>query len=83
MEETVNEHYRQLLRLEAPWRVTAVEKDLAKETVTVCVRWPERTAVGCPQCGKACGVHDRLPERTWRHLSVMQYTLELRCAVPR
>ncbi len=61
MGKTVEEHYRQLLRLEAPWMVTAVEKDLAKETVTVCVRWPERTAVGCPQCGEAGVVHDRLP----------------------
>jgi transposase len=28
-------------------------------------------------------IYDRLPERTWRHLSVMQYRLELRCATPR
>jgi len=28
MEETVNEHYRALLKLEKPWRVAAVEKDL-------------------------------------------------------
>jgi hypothetical protein len=63
--------------------VTSVMKDLVMETVAGRVRWPERTALGCPQCGKACGVHDRLPDRTWRHLSAMQYTPELRCAVPR
>jgi transposase len=28
-------------------------------------------------------IYDRLAERSWRHLSVMQYRLELRCAVPR
>lgn len=83
MEESVNEHYRQLLRLPKPWKVTAVEKDLGRERVTVCVRWPEQAAVACPQCGKKCGMYDRMAERTWRHLSVMQYTLELKCAVPR
>lgn len=63
--------------------LTAVKKDLAMETVAVRVRWPERPVLGCPQSGKACGVHDRMSERTWRHLSAMRYTLELRCAAPR
>jgi hypothetical protein len=69
--------------MEDPWMVTAVEKELAKETetATACVRSPERMTVRSAQCGKACGLRDRLPERTWRHLSVMQYTLELRCEV--
>jgi transposase len=83
MEESVTEHYRALLKLEKPWRVTAVEKDLEGERVVACVRWPEGKKVACPQCGRRCGVYDHLPERTWRHLSVMQYLLELRCAVPR
>lgn len=48
-----------------------------------CVAWPAGTKVQCPQCGRECNVYDRLPERTWRHLSVMQYMLELRCGVPR
>jgi hypothetical protein len=38
MEETTHEFFQQLLRLEKPWRVTAVEKDLTRETVTVCIR---------------------------------------------
>jgi len=28
-------------------------------------------------------VYDRMDERSWRHLSVMQYRLELRFAMPR
>jgi transposase len=83
MEESVNEHYRRLLKLPKPWRVESVEEDLAGERVMACVSWPQNTKVACPQCGKLCWVYDRLPERTWRHLSVMQYLLELRCAVPR
>jgi hypothetical protein len=31
MEETTNEFFQQLLRLEKPWRVTMVEKDLVRE----------------------------------------------------
>src|SRR3989304_3962940 len=83
MEQSVNEHYRQLLQLPAPWKVEAVDADLLGERVAVRLVWPEHTAVACPVCGRPCGVYDRLPERSWRHLSVMQYLLELRCAVPR
>ena len=83
MEETVNEHYRALLKLEKPWRVAAVEKDLKEERVVVCVEWPKGKKVKCPECGRKVGIYDHQAERKWRHLSVMQYLLELRCAVPR
>ena len=36
----------------------------------------------CPECGAACGVHDRR-ERRWRHLDTMQYRTILRAQVPR
>lgn len=83
MEETVNAHYRRLLQLPTPWEVTAVEEDLVGQRVAVCLSWPKGTAVACPVCGRSCSQYDRLEERSWRHLSVMQYLLELRCAVPR
>jgi transposase len=83
METSVNEHYRRLLCLPAPWRVTAVEENVPGQRVTIRLAWPEGTAAACPVCGRACGVYDRLEERGWRHLSIMQYLLELRCAVPR
>jgi len=80
---TVQEHYRRLLLLPEPWEVTRVEEDLASVRVTVWLRWPDGVPVRCPECGALTTVYDRLPERAWRHLSVMQYRLELRCAVPR
>lgn len=83
MDESANEHYRRLLKLPSPWRVELLEEDLEAERIVACVKWPEKTPVCCPQCGRECGVYDRLAERTWRHLSVMQYVLELKCAVPR
>jgi transposase len=82
-EISVHEHYRRLLLLPEPWEVTKVEEDLMGQSVTVWLRWPDGAKVTCPVCGKLTAIYDRLPERSWRHLSVMQYRLELRCAVPR
>ena len=83
MNETVEEHYRRLLLLPKPWAVTSVDEDLVDERVTLSLRWPDGVKAPCPVCGQQVSVYDRLPERTWRHLSVMQYRLQLRCAVPR
>ena len=83
MSISVHEHYRRLLLLPKPWEVTKVEDDLVGQSVTVWLRWPDRVKVPCPVCGKPMPIYDRMPERSWRHLSVMQYRLELRCAVPR
>ena len=83
MSISVHEHYRRLLLLPEPWEVTKVEDDLVGQSVTVWLRWPDGTKVPCPVCGKPMPIYDRMPERSWRHLSVMQYRLELRCAVPR
>ena len=83
MSISVHEHYRRLLLLPKPWEVTKVEDDLVGQSVTVWLRWPDGVKVPCPACGKPMPIYDRMPERSWRHLSVMQYRLELRCAVPR
>ena len=80
--ESVQEHYRRLLLLPKPWKVTKVEEDIAGERVRVWLRCPDGVKVACPVCGAATTVYDRLPERSWRHLSVMQYQLKLYCAIP-
>jgi transposase len=80
---TVEEHYARLLQLPPPWEVTKVEESLIEQRVTVWLRWPDGVKARCPECGQEASVYDRLAERTWRHLSVMQYRLELRCATPR
>jgi transposase len=80
---SVEEHYRKLLQLPPPWEVTKVEESLIEQRVTVWLRWPDGVRVRCPECGQEAPVYDRLVERSWRHLSVMQYRLELRCATPR
>lgn len=83
MSESVEEHYRLLLLLPKPWLVTDVVEELDKEKVSVQVAWPKRAKAPCSECGKLAPIHDRLAQRSWRHLSVMQYRLELRCSLPR
>ena len=83
MDQAVCAHYGRLLQLPSPWEVTDVNENLPAQRVTICVAWPKGTKASCPVCGQACSVYDRMEERTWRHLSIMQYLLELRCAVPR
>jgi transposase len=80
---TVEEHYAKLLQLPPPWEVVKVEESLLDQRVTVFLRWPDGVRAPCPECGELMPVYDRMPERTWRHLSVMQYRLELKCATPR
>jgi transposase len=80
---TVEEHYAKLLQLPPPWEVTKVEEFLQDALVTVYLRWPDGVRARCPECGEEAPIYDRMPERSWRHLSVMQYRLQLRCATPR
>jgi transposase len=83
MRQSVEEHYGELLQLEKPWRVSKVEGAVAQGKVTIWMEWPDGQKVSCPECGSATRIYDRVAERQWRHLSVMQYEVELRCAVPR
>jgi transposase len=83
MSQSVEEHYGELLPLPKPWRVGKVEGDLRKGKVTIWIEWPDGQKVSCPECGAATRIYDRVEERKWRHLSVLQYEVELRCAVPR
>lgn len=83
MTESPEEHYRSLLQLPSPWQVTSVDSDLAGQPVIVRSAWPSRVKVPCPDCGKLCPIHDRLEERSWRQISVMQSKLKLRCRLLR
>jgi transposase len=75
------ELYRQILGIEAPWTVSAIEVDLKGEGVTVHV---EHTAAGmaCPECGAVCPAYDAR-QRKWRHLDTCQYATWLIAQVPR
>ena len=82
-EETVRAHYALLLGIRAPWRVQSARLDLLASKVEIAVEWDETAQVCCPECGQECPRHDRAPERTWRHLDVMQFQTIIRARVPR
>jgi len=82
-EAAVAAHYAQLLGIGAPWRVKRAVLELAKNKVEIDVEWDLQVPVRCPQCDRECPRHDHAPERTWRHLDVMQFTTVIRARVPR
>lgn len=82
-EAAVAAHYAQLLGISSPWRVKCAVLELAKKKVEIDVEWDPQAPVRCPQCGRECPRHDHAPERTWRHLDVMQFTTIIRARAPR
>jgi transposase len=77
------ELYRQLLGVEAPWKVERVDLSVGEQRVDVLVghgvgvRWP------CPECGTKLSVRDHAEERSWRHLDSCGFTTWLHARAPR
>ena len=82
-ESAVAAHYAQLLGLRSPWRVVRADLQMAQRRVEIEVEHDPARAVCCPRCERACPRHDHAPERTWRHLDVMQFTTLIRARTPR
>lgn len=77
------ELYRQILGLEAPWRVERVELDLANESVYVTLGYPSETKWVCPECSAFCPIYDHNEARQWRHLDSCQLQTYLVASLPR
>ena len=75
------ELYRQILGIEAPWRVSEVEVDLPGSGVTVHIEHSGE-GLACPQCTKSTPGYDTR-QRRWRHLDTCQYQTWLVAQVPR
>ncbi len=78
----VEEHYKQLLRLDSTWRISDIELQLSQNKIVIWVEYLERMAA-CPKCQQVTPVHDRRSSRTWRHLNIMQFETHLSCRIPR
>src|SRR6056297_771271 len=78
----LNQHYRDLLGLDDSWNVDEVDLDLTGTQVVIHLSFAG-SELSCPECGEACPRADTAPQRTWRHLDTMQFTTEIRAAVPR
>jgi len=77
----VNQHYAALLGLGDEWTVTNVALDVPGKRVDVYVEYAQKSAI-CPVCGELAGLHDRLEERSWRHLDTMQFVTEIHARTP-
>lgn len=82
-EAAVAAHYGMLLGIRSPWRVKRAKLEVAQRLVDIEVEHDPRLPVRCPQCERECPRHDHAPERTWRHLDVMQFTTQIRARLPR
>ena len=76
-------HYGMLLGIQSPWQVKRAKLEVAQRLVDIEVEHDAKVPVRCPQCRRQCPRHDRAPERTWRHLDVMQFTTQIRARLPR
>jgi transposase len=73
--------YHQVLGLNDSWKVSDVHLDLEKKKVEVRVEFSGKA--NCPECGKACAIHDHAAERRWRHLDTCDLRTMLIARVPR
>jgi len=79
---TLKQHYRQLLGLDAAWEVSDVTLCVEEKRIEILLRH-RGGKVECPECGALCSIADHAPERSWRHLNTMQFETHLRARVPR
>ena len=83
MDTELQKHYALLLGIGSPWEVKTVELKLAEKKVEIELGWQWGQSAKCPECGRACSIHDSAPERTWRHLDTMQFATLIRARAPR
>ncbi len=77
----LTEHYRQLLGLDASWKVSEVSLSMEEKRVDIGLSH-RGGLVRCPECDAECPIADHAPERTWRHLDTMQFETLLRALPP-
>jgi len=82
-QQSLSEHYGQMLNLTAPWSVSGVEMDTENLRLNIAVSTAKGAKLPCPQCGKLCSKEDHREERVWRHLDTMQFETFITCRVPR
>ena len=79
----MQKHYALLLGVGSPWEVKTVDLKLGEKQVEIELGWQWGADARCPECGRACSIHDCAPERTWRHLDTMQFMTLIRARTPR
>lgn len=82
-DQTVREHYSDLLGLGKEWLVERVDADHAKQRLEAWAGWNPKRKLRCPSCERACPGYDSLPQRTWRHLDACGYLTLVHARIPR
>ncbi len=77
------ELYRQILGVIAPWEINRIDLNMDQDRVDIYVEWPYLQDGICPECERACKIHDRREERVWRHLDTCQLKTFIHCRIPR
>jgi transposase len=78
------ELYREILGLEAPWRVERVDLNLSEQSVLIYVEYDTQQATWCcPECQQTVPVYDHREPRQWRHLDTCQLQTILVASLPR
>ena len=76
------EAFGELLDIESPWRVTAVDLSHKQDAVRVRVSRRGSQRLRCPKCERSCPGYD-FREREWRHLDLFEYKTFVVAEVPR
>ena len=76
-------HYGLLLGISSRWQVREARLKVKERLMDIEVVHDTSRPVCYPQCRRDCARHDHAPERTWRHLDVMQFTTQIRARLPR
>ena len=83
LDTELQKHYALLLGVGSPWEVKTVDLKLGEKQVAIELGWQWGADAQCPECGRACSIHDCAPERTWRHLDTMPFKTVIRARTPR
>jgi transposase len=73
-----------VLDIKNPWKITDtyVKGEGAGKEIHTHIEVPFGSAVGCPECGRICRVHDR-KERVWRNADAFAVRTYIHANVPR
>jgi transposase len=78
----VNSLFTLALGLAPPWEVMALNLDAKEKRLDIKVDFAPGSMFPCPECGKACNVHDAA-WHTWRHLNFFEHLTYIEGRQPR
>ena len=78
----VNALFTQALGMVNPWEVVELRFNPEAKRLDVRVDFAPGSTFPCPECGKACKVHDTSPQ-TWRHLNFFEHLTFIEARQPR